>query len=141
MKKIAFIIATTILTLFELRCNAQLFDPRPNEVCYRKEKRIKKDPSFHIRTDTLPSEAKAKMGNYSDFMSVDTERIQITTDSVFLYNDTLCFSSKGIWKAIISAGAVEFIVPPKQMIIGHTSYTSIFLNGNWYFMMDPTPVK
>lgn len=34
---------------------------------------------------------------------------------------------------------VHFITPPHKIIVGNTSYTSLFLNGTWVLLMDPTP--
>jgi hypothetical protein len=48
---------------------------------------------------------------------------------------------KASWRAWANADTVRFIVPPKHMIIGNNSYTSMFLNGTWYFLMDPTNLK
>ena len=45
------------------------------------------------------------------------------------------------WSAKLTSDTVRFVIPPKHMIIGNNSYTSMFLNGNWYFLMDPTNLK
>ena len=50
-------------------------------------------------------------------------------------------SNETVWSAKMNRDTVRFIIPPKHMIIGNNSYTSMFLNGNWYFLMDPTNLK
>jgi hypothetical protein len=147
---------------------AQLFDPRPNEVAFRKAKRIN-------RLDTIPRvDTVGHLGNITELTShhvtIDTVMgitarplgVDITgwlsnadwekplsyrqKQSVIIYLDTcdIAYSKeadpdKPTWSAWANTDTIIFKIPPKKLIIGHTTYTSMFLNGNWYFLMDPEP--
>jgi len=72
--------------------------------------------------------------------SRQTVKIFLDTCHIF-YHANKDYNSKVIWDAATSPETVAFIIPPKHIIVGNSSYTSIFLNGTWYLMMDPTNLK
>lgn len=41
------------------------------------------------------------------------------------------------WNATASADTIKFHKPPKIIIIGKETYTTLFLNGHWVLMWNP----
>lgn len=57
-------------------------------------------------------------------------------DSTIIYIDDFL-----IWSMRTQVDTITFIHPPKHIIVGINSYTSLYLNGNWVLLMDPTNLK
>lgn len=51
------------------------------------------------------------------------------------------YNKPASWSAWANSDTVIFHTPPKKIIVGDASYTSMLLNGHWYLMMDPEPIK
>lgn len=123
MKKILFILAVLIVTALHLRAqNSTSLVPG----------NITLTP-YDVR-DTSLYHAQWEAAN--TYIGRHTVKIFMDTCHIF-YHSSENYNSKVSWDAAASKETIIFTIPPKHMILGNTSYTSIFLNGSWYFLMDP----